>query len=79
VREIEAGVMDPQHPALGPGKLAVITGAASGIGLAAARRLAAFGMRVCLADRDESRLAEACAALGGADVQRVSRRRERPG
>jgi NAD(P)-dependent dehydrogenase (short-subunit alcohol dehydrogenase family) len=50
------------------GKVAVITGAASGIGLAAARRLAGFGMRVCLADRDESRLAEACAVLDGADV-----------
>lgn len=38
------------HPALAAGGVAVITGAASGVGRAAATLLAARGMRVCLAD-----------------------------
>jgi NAD(P)-dependent dehydrogenase (short-subunit alcohol dehydrogenase family) len=44
------------HPALTTGSVAVITGAASGIGLAAARHLAGLGLRICLADLDEARL-----------------------
>ena len=36
-----------QHPALTEGRVAVITGAASGIGLAAPKRFAATGLRIC--------------------------------
>ncbi len=56
------------HPALVPGNAAVVTGGASGIGLAAARRLAEAGLRVCLADLDEAKLEEAAAAIGAGDA-----------
>ena len=52
------------HPALAPGRTALITGGASGIGLATAERLAAIGMNVCIADCDEDALAGAGEALG---------------
>src|ERR1700687_6208768 len=38
------------HPAMSPNNVAVITGGASGIGLAAAMRVAHLGMKVCIAD-----------------------------
>lgn len=60
--------MSTPHPALAPGNVAVVTGAAGGIGLAAARRFLDLGMRVCLADRDDARLAEAIGGLAHADV-----------
>ncbi|HXN67064.1 MAG TPA: SDR family NAD(P)-dependent oxidoreductase [Bradyrhizobium sp.] len=47
------------HPAMSPNNVAVITGGASGIGLAAAMRFARLGMNVCIADHDAARLSEA--------------------
>ena len=47
------------HPAMSPNNVAVITGGASGIGLAAAVRFARLGMNVCIADHDAARLTEA--------------------
>src|SRR5205807_8979325 len=44
------------HPAMSPNNVAVITGGASGIGLAAATRFAQLGMKVCIADLGADRL-----------------------
>lgn len=51
------------QPAFDPQSVAVITGGASGIGLAAANRLAAMGLRVCIADLGGDRLSQAAEAL----------------
>ena len=56
--------MAQPHPALAPGNVAVVTGGASGIGLAAARRFAELELAVCLADRNEAELRAAAAELG---------------
>ena len=58
-----------QHPAIAPGRVAVVTGAASGIGLAAARRLGEAGMRVVLADLAGDPLERAAAGLAEAGVE----------
>ena len=52
------------------GRVAVVTGGASGIGLALARRFAAEGMRIVIGDVEEPALEKAVAELqeGGADV-----------
>ena len=51
------------HPLLVPGNTAFITGAAAGIGLAVAGRLVALGLKVCIVDRDEDKLAAAAGML----------------
>ena len=52
------------HPAIAAGRVALITGGASGIGLAFAQKLSALGMRVCIADCDEDQLANVLPTLG---------------
>ncbi|RAG80950.1 alcohol dehydrogenase [Streptacidiphilus pinicola] len=53
------------------GQVAVVTGAASGIGLAMARRFAADGLRVVLADVEEAALDQAVAGLRERGVDAV--------
>jgi NAD(P)-dependent dehydrogenase (short-subunit alcohol dehydrogenase family) len=59
------------------GRVAVVTGAASGIGLALAAQLAAEGMRVVMSDVDAGRLEEAAASVDG-DVEAVPADVSRP-
>jgi NAD(P)-dependent dehydrogenase (short-subunit alcohol dehydrogenase family) len=62
------------HPAMSPNNVAVITGGASGIGLAAATRFARLGIKVCIADLGTDRLKQAETKLaavapeGAADI-----------
>jgi hypothetical protein len=51
------------HPALVPNAVAVITGGAAGIGLAAAKSFARLGMKICIADLGAERLAAAAAEI----------------
>jgi NAD(P)-dependent dehydrogenase (short-subunit alcohol dehydrogenase family) len=57
------------HPALRQNSVAVVTGGAAGIGLAAATKFARLGLRVCIADLGEERLASAAAVLSEASPQ----------
>jgi NAD(P)-dependent dehydrogenase (short-subunit alcohol dehydrogenase family) len=50
------------------GQAALVTGGASGLGLATAEMLAAGGARVALLDLDEGRLASAAGRLGGIGI-----------
>ena len=52
------------HPAFNEGNVAVITGAADGIGLAAAKKYYAMRLRVCMADIDAEKLGAAATAIG---------------
>ena len=56
------------HPVLASRKVAVVTGGASGIGLAAAKKFIGYGMRVAIADLPGDRLAAAEHELGGMGV-----------
>jgi NAD(P)-dependent dehydrogenase (short-subunit alcohol dehydrogenase family) len=66
------------HPAISASNVAVITGGASGIGLAAAMHFAREGLKVCIADIGADRLKEAEAQLasaakgGSADVMSMT-------
>ncbi|MEV8023791.1 SDR family NAD(P)-dependent oxidoreductase [Microbacterium sp. NPDC080220] len=53
-------------------KTAVVTGSTQGIGLAIARRLAEAGADVVINGRNEERVAQAVAALGGIAVRGVA-------
>ncbi|TFK23424.1 NAD(P)-binding protein [Coprinopsis marcescibilis] len=58
---------DDMHPVIHAGRVAVITGAASGIGRAAAREFASLGLKVAIADKNEQELE----ALGKKLVEQV--------
>jgi NADP-dependent 3-hydroxy acid dehydrogenase YdfG len=63
------------HPAFAAGRTAVITGAASGIGRAAAARFAGMGLNVLMADRSAEALRQAAAGLGaGVRTEAIDRK-----
>jgi NAD(P)-dependent dehydrogenase (short-subunit alcohol dehydrogenase family) len=60
------------HPVIARDNVAVVTGGASGIGLAAAMAFARAGMKVCIVDVDQDRLHEAATKLSSvADPAKV--------
>ncbi|MGV9193779.1 bifunctional aldolase/short-chain dehydrogenase [Microbacterium sp. MC2] len=64
----EAKLQRMPKPKSHQGRIALVTGAASGIGKAIATRLAAEGACVVVADLDLAKAQEAAAELGGTDV-----------
>ena len=54
------------------GKIAAITGAASGIGLASARALLSEGATVVMVDRDEAMLKELCEEMGDKAIAQIT-------
>jgi len=65
IAAVDTGEDDMTHPAITPGRTAVITGAASGIGFAAARALADQGMIIAMLDLPGPQLDAAVAAVQG--------------
>jgi NAD(P)-dependent dehydrogenase (short-subunit alcohol dehydrogenase family) len=66
VNDVTSGSRGPVSASpVGPGRVAVVTGAASGIGQGLAGRFAAEGMRVVMADVEEPALSKAAAGLAG--------------
>ena len=63
----EAKLQRQPRPARHAGRIALVTGAAGGIGQAIAARLASDGACVVVADLDEIKATEAAAAIGTAD------------
>lgn len=58
------------HPVFAAGRVAVVTGAALGIGRAACRRFAGLGMKLCMIDIDDEALDEARAeVIAGSDLR----------
>jgi len=57
--------MQQRTDVVGPGRVAVVTGAASGIGFGLSERFACEGMRVVMADIEQPALAEAAEVLTG--------------
>jgi len=60
------------HPALAKGRVAVVTGAADGIGLAAARAFGQAGMKVLMADIAVEALEQAAAGLRAEGINAVA-------
>jgi NAD(P)-dependent dehydrogenase (short-subunit alcohol dehydrogenase family) len=64
MRQDETGTLAMIHPAIAPNHVALITGGASGIGLAAAKKYRALGLQVAIADHRLEALDAAAAELG---------------
>ncbi len=60
-----------RHPVLATGNVAVVTGGADGIGLAAAKYFRSLGMEVCIADINGEKLQQAAGELGEVLVAEV--------
>ena len=64
---------DREEPILAAGRVALVTGASSGIGEAFARELGARGMQLILTGRDEARLARIADEIAATNKVRVER------